>query len=479
MVEREDQTRLAEMPSAADQQALWSRIISGSGWALGGKAFLAVKGILANILLARLLTPSEFGAFFLAQGIVALGSSVGMLGLNRSIVRLIAESEAVGRPWRAARAVRQSFLLAAAGALVTLLVFIAFREWLVLRLFKSPLLYGAIWLVGGWVVFNSLQQFIAESFRGFHDIRMATFISGVLSGSLLLAGLGIMMSLGRGGLGAVLWLMLVSAAITVALGMLLLRDRLSQLKRSPTVDDSAADAISMGEILRLSFPMLVANVTFFVFGYADIWVAGAFRPEADVAVYGAASRLVTLIGMPLVVVNMVVPPLIAELHGQGRTGELQSMLRQMATLSGLPALLVLLLFAAAAGPLLNFVFGEFYLAGTGVLVLLSLGAISNVWAGSCGIALMMTGYERQHMVLTMTVSAATVAMMVAGVQLRGIDGLAAGASLGLILQNVGMLLLVRKHLGIWTHVTVRGIQPATILAALRNQRSRSSSNVEL
>jgi O-antigen/teichoic acid export membrane protein len=38
---------------------------------------------------------------------------------------------------------------------------------------------------------------------------------------------------------------------------------------------------------------------------------GAFRPHTEVAVYGAASRLVILVAMPLVIVNSVVPPLIA------------------------------------------------------------------------------------------------------------------------------------------------------------------------
>lgn len=464
-----DDLRAEENPGAA----IWSRVLSGSAWALGGKIFLAAKGVLLNMLLARMLPPAEFGVFFLAQSLVVLGTTIGMLGVNRSIVRVIAESCAAGDQAKAADWIRSAFLLVTAGAVSVFLLLIVFRGPFTLTVFDSPLLFAAAWLIAGWMVANILQQIVAECFRGFHDIRGATVFGGALSGLLLLVSLSIMMFVGDAGLTGVLWLMILSIFVSGALGWLLLHDRVKQLTNdaSEAREDGHAGA-SMEALFRLSLPMLVANITFFTFGYADIWVVGAFRTETEVAVYGAASRLVMLIGMPLVVVNLVVPPLIAELYGQGRRRELQTVLRQLTTLSGIPALIVLLVFAIAAGPVMRLVFGGFYTAGASVLVVRSLGAISNVLAGSCGIALMMTGHERQHMILTVIISGVTVAMMILGVQWWGIQGVAAAASLGLVLQNVGMLLLVRLNLGIWTHATIRDFDMTLIRRALQPGHGR-------
>ena len=67
------------------------------------------------------------------------------------------------------------------------------------------------------------------------------------------------------------------------------------------------------------------------------------------------------------------------------------MLRTVATIAGLPALFALFTFIAFGDTLLFFIFGEFYVDAWVVLVVLSVGKLVNVWTGSCGVTLMMTG----------------------------------------------------------------------------------------
>jgi len=75
-----------------------------------------------------------------------------------------------------------------------------------------------------------------------------------------------------------------------------------------------------------------------------------------------------------------------------------------------------------------------------------------VWAGSCEQTLMMTGNQVSMMVITLVTSLLMVAGGIWSVQHYGATGVAATSAAGLIFQNAVMLLVVRKKLGIWTHV---------------------------
>ena len=68
------------------------RILSGGLWAFGGKAAMAPTGLASNVLLARLLSPQDLSAYFLAFSVVSFGAVLGSLGLGQTVVRLVAES---------------------------------------------------------------------------------------------------------------------------------------------------------------------------------------------------------------------------------------------------------------------------------------------------------------------------------------------------------------------------------------------------
>jgi hypothetical protein len=82
------------------------RLLSGSAWASGGRIGGAMLGIVTNGLLARLLSPQELGAYFLALSIVSLGAVLGSMGLPKTVVRLVAENMGLDRSGRTLRAIR-------------------------------------------------------------------------------------------------------------------------------------------------------------------------------------------------------------------------------------------------------------------------------------------------------------------------------------------------------------------------------------
>jgi O-antigen/teichoic acid export membrane protein len=188
-----------------------------------------------------------------------------------------------------------------------------------------------------------------------------------------------------------------------------------------------------------------------------VWTIGAFLPQGELALYGAANRLVSMVTMPLAIVTAITPPLIAEMYFQGNREDLEHVLRNTAALTGIPAFLASIVCIFFASPILDLVYGNYYREGAVVLALLSVGLFTIVLSGSSGTVLAYTGHQKTLMVITIAVSIATLIAMLATVEPYGIVGVAMSRTAGIVLQNGIVLLVVKRKTGMWTHVGFKGI----------------------
>ena len=207
--------------------------------------------------------------------------------------------------------------------------------------------------------------------------------------------------------------------------------------------------------MRDAFPILIISLTSFVLlSAADLWILGHFGTKDQVALYGAAARLVTLIAMPLLMTNLVLPPIIAEMYAQGRTGQLERTLRSFSTLSGIPSLLFLIVFMVLGGPIMGLVYGSDYSSAAIILVLLSAGKLAAVWAGSCGAVLQFTGHQGSMLRINLLTSPLFVIGALLVVRDYGPIGVASMTAAITVVQNAALVLVARKKTGMWTHVSL-------------------------
>ncbi|MBA3425556.1 MAG: hypothetical protein H0U04_13685, partial [Rubrobacter sp.] len=438
------------------------RLLSGSTWALGGKIGAAVIGLVTNGLLARLLnSKQEFGAYLLAFSIISVGAVIGSLGLPKTVLRFVAESMTLDQPGRARRAIYTALGLGVLGALgISLAYFFVVGDLVGRYLFHSTALVAVIGLMTGWMAIAAVQEIMAETFRGFHDIRMATLFGGLATGGksaglvmrvmLLACLLLLLVTSEHADLRTVMLASIGSGAASAVLAALFLYKRVSTLGTQ-----GADDPISAKDELRDAFPILLISLSSFVLlSAADLWILGAFGSTGEVAVYGAASRLVTLIAMPLLLTNLVLPPIIAEMYAHGRTGELERTLRSFSTLSGVPSLLFLVVFMVLGGPILGLVYGDGYRGAAMILVLLSAGKLAAVWAGSCGAVLQFTGHQGSMLRINLLTSPLFVIGALLVVRDYGPVGVASMTAAITVLQNAALVLVARRKTGMWTHVSL-------------------------
>jgi O-antigen/teichoic acid export membrane protein len=446
--------KVQDVAAGSGMELVKRRLLSGGVWALGGWVTAAVMALASSTLLARLLSPAELGTFFLAYSVVGLCTAVGALGLIKAIVRFVAESVGLHQYVRTRRAIRLALGFGSLGAFVVGLSYLLFGGRLAASLFDSPALAAVAGVTAGWIVVSILQGIMVETFRGFHDIRLSITLGGVpngngilTSGLLSLMLLMLLLSRGEANLATVMLLAATSGAASALLAGFFLRRRVNSLPQG-----ASGAHIRASEIMHVAWPLMITNVALLALAQSTLWIVGAFLPQEEVALYGAAYRLTVYVGFPLLIANMVTPPLIAEMHAQSRTRELEQTLRTIATTAGIPAFLVLTAFVLFGEPIMGLLFGDYYREAGVLLSLLSLGQIVNVAVGSCQQALMMTGNQVSLMVVALVTSLLMVAGGIWSVQHYGVTGVAAIAAAGLILQSTMVLLVARKKLGIWTHV---------------------------
>lgn len=420
-------------------------LFSAFTWSFIAKTLSIISALVINILLVRILTPEEVGTYFLIQSIVTFAAIVARFGLAQTIVRLIAESMARNLPGRVRATLIRAYGITMIGTIIVSGSFyLGVNKWLGLTIFNSILIVSLTNLIALWIAVLAFQTPVSETFRGLLDVRMASFLDGVLASSLFAISLGVLWFFH-----ATLYLHdVVSLNVLVifsslALGSFVLAGRLRTLGHD--------GSITTGEVISISSSFFVTNLVRFFISSISLWIVGAVLLAEDVAIYGAAFKLVTLVMLPLNMMNAVVMPLIANLNTTEDKYKLQNILRGTATLSGLPAFIILLTFIIFGRDILGLIYGEFYMDGALILSILSIGGLIFVWTGSCGNVLAMTGHQYTLMRLTIITGVGTAILAWLAVRWWGATGVALAVTFGCLAHNLAAWLLAHCLTGLWTH----------------------------
>jgi O-antigen/teichoic acid export membrane protein len=201
-------------------------------------------------------------------------------------------------------------------------------------------------------------------------------------------------------------------------------------------------------MVRESFPLAVTTAASLLMAQLDLWIVAAFCSTADLAIYGAVTRLMLLVSTPVNIVNNVLPPLVADLHTRGKLRQMEQMLRSTATLATLPALAALLFLLAASGWLLTVFYGDANRAGAAVLIVLSCGQLISAWCGSAGCALSMTRQQRAAMLAVIFSGVFLCGVGTLAARTVGVLGVAVSSASATALQKLLLCWLVWQLLGI-------------------------------
>ena len=437
--------------------SLRRKILQGGTWATIGFIICTFIQIIVNISLVRLLPPPVLGDYYLLVNIVSLLVILASLGLPQALVKLIPACISNSKYDLAKQYFYISVRISIISSLVVSVVFYILFSQMHTWVFHSSFSFGLTTLILTWFFFIVFQGILSATLRSFHDLKSVVILSDILPKMLLLTGLFLLWIKNYNDI--FLYLLSILTCVSfVSVITLIMRLQLHFKKDKKITKNDKEQSI-----VKLAFPLWITTVMLYLLTAGDIWIIGIFLSTSNVAVYGSVLKLIFFLSIIFNLLNTVVTPIISELFHKQDFEKLESLLRITATLSGIPALIISLLFFLYGELILNLIFGEFYTAGLFVLQVLSIGVTINILTGSCGTVLMYTNNQKLMMNITIASGSFTIISSLFLVNLYGIDGVAIASSLGMVLQNILMFISVRLKLGIWTHFSLSHLKKIGML----------------
>lgn len=419
---------------------LLKTLVRGAGVALLTQTISVGITYFSQVLFARWMGATQFGVFEYVTTISLVLGFVGGLGLSSVALRFIS-AYSVQQAWGQLRGVIWGSWWQTALASVGLAILgTGFLWW---RHTLSPIDHLTSLILGLWAVpLVALLKLQLEMGRAIRRIGLAYAPSLVVYPALLLLGTVIWVSLQKSLtsaalLGISLWTMLCVLAIQLVF-----------LRRGFVPEIHTAKPVyAFRQWLQVALPLLFIDGSFMVLNQTDTLMIGAMLNPESVGIYSAAFKTAAWVNFILASVNAIAAPMFAALYAQGKQAELQQLVSTIARWIFYPALTVAIGISLFAEPILG-LFGTEFTAAKWAMIVLAIGQLVNVGAGSVGYLLNMTGHHNQCAFVVGCSAVLNLGLNWIGIPQFGILGAAFATAISMSLWNVWLNRLVVKHLSI-------------------------------
>lgn len=421
--------------------SLIQRYLRGSSLLLAGRLVSVTLNFLVQVLTVRYLAKNDYGAFAFALGMASLASSLSMLGLGKSVPRLVAlHQERRDEP--------RAFGIIAIALATVWIVGLAIVAGVHLlegvigtRLVTDRESLGLLLLLVALAPLDACDHLLQQLTAVFSSPRTIFLRRQIMGPSLKLASILIVIAT-SGGAYLLAWGYLVGSVLGVSLYAVgLFRTwrgggYFDRLRTSPLV-------FPVREVRDFSLPLLSSEIAVMLRGTAAVALLEYLRVPADVAEYRAV--------LPVAGLNMLVAdafgflfvPVASRMFAQQDRNGINELYWQTSLWIAVLTFPIFAVTCALAGPLAVTFFGQDYASATMLLAILAVGYYLNAALGFNAATLRVHGKLRTIVMNDCIAAVACVVMSVFLIKYYGGLGAALATAGTLVLQNV------LNHLGLW------------------------------
>jgi O-antigen/teichoic acid export membrane protein len=394
-----------------------------------------------HLFLVRYLGTVSYGIYIYVLSLVNIIYVLINLGYDSSAVRFIPEYTSSGK-WGLVRGYISSaslmvLLQSAVAALLGGITLFAFHGRI------EPEMYMTLWAGLILIPVRALVQLVAAFLRAFKVVVRALTLSTIVNPLLLAAGILILVHAAGRDVSSSTGMLInaASSAVVLILCWLLLRDILpSAVAETPLQS-------SIKKWLRVAFPLFLISLFQLILSKTDILMVGSILGTTQAGIYSVASQIALLVSFGLNSANIIIAPMIAQLHSQGRHGDLQRMIT-MAARGVLAYSFPVLLFVLLWGKWVLGWFGPAFVPGYGILAVLCLGQLVISLTGPVGFLMSMTGYQREAAWVIGVTALLNIILNAVLISLMGVIGAAVATAIVISLRSITLSVFVKKKLKI-------------------------------
>ncbi|MDH5612555.1 MAG: flippase [Gammaproteobacteria bacterium] len=431
-------------------QTLWGNVFSeglrgylvrGTFGTFGLQMVSTGFGLVTNILLARFLGTKEYGLYTYIFAWIGLLVTIAMFGMGNVLIREISAFH-TKKEWGYLRGLIQ-WTITRGLIIFILVVFIAMTIGWMMQEYLPSGIFPAFWVALAIVPFLAATNLISAALQGFRRVLVSKIPSVLIRAPLLL----VLIVFGYQFYPQAFSTFTIIVLSGIAIGVDLIVGSWWLYKTIPRDVFRSPAEFPKKTWLYSALPFLLMMGFFELNTRIPTLMLGSLADIQAVGFYNVASLVSGLVSFILMAVNVALGPIISSLYASGEMNRLQRIVTLSARMMFLVGCLVALLLAVLRYWLLDLFGPEFQEAGP-ILLILLLGQVINVAAGSVGTLLLMTGYEK-YVVTAVGISTVLVfALNMFFIPLWGGMGAAYATVTGLVLWNVLLLHQVSRRLGI-------------------------------
>ncbi|MBI4653433.1 MAG: flippase [Nitrospirae bacterium] len=418
-------------------------LVSGSSTAL----IVTIGGVAAAyvfyLLLARNYGAEIAGIFVLSFTFFQIFSMLSKLGTDTFLIRFVAEYSSQNK-WDSVRRVYSQALkiIVPFSILVTIITFV-FAPHIARSLNKEYLMLH-FRIISLAIIPMAVMSINAQALRGIKKIREFTFLQYAAPfafGSLILMGFLLADKHAKMPIIAFTCGTYVAALLSFKWWWRNINRRVEGEISQP--------GFAIIDILRISLPMLLSGSMLYLMQWTDTVMLGIFMSDKDVGIYNIATKIATVISVPLFAVNSIAAPKFAEFFGKNDIKSLGKMAQHSTKMIFWVSLPVVCIFLTFPSFVMG-IFGKDFIEGRYALIYLTIGQFINAVSGSVGFILQMTGKEKAFQYIMIFAVMLNIMLDYLLIPKLGIAGAAISNMIAMIFWNIAAVLCIKKYFNFYT-----------------------------
>lgn len=427
---------------AVSQRAqIWDLLRRGSIWSFAIQVGGTAMSFVSALVLARILGVADYGVYVYVLTWVGILLLPSVAGMDTAGLRFIGTYR--DRPDNAnlraflRHSRRYTKWLSVIVALSAASAIYALGEHL------STMLRDTFWVACVLLPISTRAQLQMSVLRAFSRPVAALSPEMILRPAVLIASVLIYYVLSEGRLHAYTVMGISAAAASLSLAVL---SRKVHSSVGPLASEGVSSELSR-EWSRTGLAVMLVASFHLVLAQTDIILLGIYRGTTEAGVYAVAARLSMLVAFSLSAANVLLAPMISGLYSRGAAEDLADLLRSAIRWLAVGALSVAAILLAGGHWILT-LFGPDFVVGLAPMSVLIAGQLINVFSGSVGFMLTMTGHHRVAAQILGAAAMLNVLLNIALIPRMGMVGAALSTAVTLALWNIAMLVYVRARIGI-------------------------------
>ena len=404
-----------------------------------GNIFTLAVGVPLQIYIARILGAVGIGIYGLLEAAMSTASGLLGFGVAMTVVRFLPEHLGRREYGEAVGLIRIGalFLFATSGLAYTVLLFLLFFVSTLWPSMKGYRLEIAI--MGLMIPLSLITSFLQQALRGFQDIR------GIVVGSSVIQlTVKTLLTIGAFAIGLGLdGYMLASILASLSCVIWLFLSLVHQIRALPLATPTISPLPRWRRFALASYSGSLLDITT---SRLDRFLLGAFIGNSAVGIIVVVRQLQMLPERFNQMLLVTTAPLFSAAHGANDKRERQyayHLTTDWAVRSSLPLTLFLWLFGRDVLTLFGSVFAD---AGTVPLWIVVGAQFFGIASGPVGNLAMMSGLEWPSIRLSVINTVLGIGALAVLTPFFGLTGVAIAYALVIVLQNVTLLILVRREL---------------------------------